>query len=148
MHHAYMVGPANDNLGPGEEGPHDAEAPKLPKAPRKEPAPQKKGKWEDLSDDEFDRAIHALFDFSKEDPWEQEKAPPVNQDAVRRWVLWYFDFDKSQMSDEEGSRIRKLTSGWENWHKAAVAETNTPEIRELMRRRATLGLPPGPEPLR
>lgn len=62
------------------------------------------------------------FDFSQRDPWVQEMAPPVDREAVRRYVT-----DPFQLSDAEMKWINGMFRKWETWHKARMEE-----IRKLL----------------
>jgi hypothetical protein len=120
-----MVNPSNDNLGPGEDSPLDDDGLKVPQAPKE--AAERKEKLDELSDEDFDRAIRDLCDPEKVkeaaghlgslkgDPWEQENAPPVNLDAIRRCV-------RGKLSKDEERRIRLMACKWETWHKGYFNE--------------------------
>jgi hypothetical protein len=107
-----MVNPSNHDLGPGEDNP-ESDGPKLPQPPKEEA--EGKDRRDELTDEEFDKALLSLSDFSRRDPWEQEHAPPVNRELVRRYV-------RDELSDEENRKVIELLCRWENWHKAEGEE--------------------------
>src|SRR5260370_29106844 len=107
-----MVNPSNDDLGPRQDD-SQGDDPKLQQPQKEETG--KKDERDELADEEFDRAVRRLFDFSREDPWEQEHAPPVNRALLRRYV-------RDELSEQENKQVIKLLSRWENWHNAESEE--------------------------
>jgi hypothetical protein len=123
--HGGMVNPSNDNLGPGEGSPLDDDGLKLPQAPGEESV-RGEGKREaekphPLTELGFPAD---LFDFFKQDPWEQEKAPPVNREVIRRFV-------RDQLPEEEKFQVIELLSQWENWHKAELEESKAYALEQI-----------------
>jgi hypothetical protein len=120
-----MVNPSSENLDPGEDRPLDDDGLKLPEARGQERAREEERR-------EADEPRHLtelgypgdLFDFSKEDPWEQEKAPPVDRELLRRLA-------RDELPQEEVRLVIRLCSKWGTWHKAQLEESTAYALEQI-----------------
>jgi len=147
-----MVNPSNDDLGQGKHDPEEGE-PSLPRFPHEllnqDNAPpvdrealRRYIRWTFLHEGEpisreEDQLMQQLV--ATWDNWNQaaeedlvaigqlepvEVAPPVEREAVRRFVRWFHIDHEEQIPDEEGYQVLRLACKWDTWKKAYDEETH------------------------